>query len=56
MVTQERVGLVVSDTPQAFALAVKQLFDDAALSANKLSAAAASWQRGNLTRRFLGRE
>jgi glycosyltransferase involved in cell wall biosynthesis len=32
LVAEERVGLVVSDTPQAFALAVKQLFDDPTLA------------------------
>lgn len=32
LVAEERVGLVAHDTPQAFAQAVKQLFDDAALA------------------------
>ena len=55
LVAEERVGLVVPDTPQAFALAAKQLFDDAAL-ADELGRRGRALAESKLDWRFLARD
>jgi glycosyltransferase involved in cell wall biosynthesis len=55
LVAEERVGLVVPDTTQAFALAAKQLFDDAAL-ADELGRRARALAESKLDWRFLARD
>jgi glycosyltransferase involved in cell wall biosynthesis len=55
LVADERVGLVVPDTPQAFARAAKQLFDDAAL-ADELGRRGRTLAETKLDWRFLARD
>jgi glycosyltransferase involved in cell wall biosynthesis len=55
LVAEERVGLVVPDTSQAFAAAAKQLFDDAAL-ADELGRRGRVLAESKLDWRFLARD
>jgi glycosyltransferase involved in cell wall biosynthesis len=55
LVAEERVGLVVPDTPEAFALAVKKLFDDTAL-ADELGRRGRALAETKLDWRFLARD
>jgi glycosyltransferase involved in cell wall biosynthesis len=55
LVADERVGLAVPDTPEAFALAVKKLFDDTAL-ADELGRRGRALAETKLDWRFLARD
>ena len=55
LVAEERSGLVAADTPEAFALAVKQLFDDAALM-DELGRRGRALAETKLDWRFLARD
>jgi glycosyltransferase involved in cell wall biosynthesis len=55
LVAEERVGLVAPDTPEAFALAVKKLFDDVAL-ADELALRGRALAETKLDWRFLARD
>jgi glycosyltransferase involved in cell wall biosynthesis len=55
LVTEERVGLIVPDTPQAFARAAKQLFDNPALS-EELGRRGRELAESKLDWRFLARD
>jgi glycosyltransferase involved in cell wall biosynthesis len=55
LVIQERVGLAVPDTPEAFAVAIKQLFDDTAL-ADEMGRRGRTLAETKLDWRFLARD
>ena len=55
LVAEERVGLVAPDTPEAFAIAAKQLFDDASL-ADELGRRGRALAESKLDWRFLARD
>jgi glycosyltransferase involved in cell wall biosynthesis len=55
LVTNERVGLAVPDTPEAFAVAVKNLFDDPAL-ADEMGRRGRTLAETKLDWRFLARD